>query len=195
MVRRRLSPDERAAWEAVARTVTPLRGRRAVSRAEPDEALPAPVAEAISAETFLKAVKGRVPPARMPEPPPPDPSPRPVATLDGSWEKRIRSGRLDADFSVDLHGLTLAAAHARLDRLLGDALRAGWRVLHIVTGKPRPAPMPGEARKRGAIRAEIGDWIAHSPYARHVASVRQAHPRHGGEGAIYVILRRPAERP
>ncbi len=128
-------------------------------------------------------------PAAMPLPP------RPVPVLDGSWEKRIRGGRLEPDASIDLHGMTLAAAHVRLDRLLGDARMAGWRVLHIVTGKARPAPLPGLSRTRGAIRAEIGEWLAHSPHARHIASVRQAHPRHGGDGALYVILRRPGVSP
>jgi DNA-nicking Smr family endonuclease len=197
MAGRRLSPEERAAWAAVARTVTPLRGRRITTRIEAGPPVPEPSsarnagAEAITADTFLKAIKGRVPPLRPTHATKGAPAaPTPAPLLDGTWEKRIRTGRLEADASVDLHGLTLAGAHARLDRLLGDALRAGWCVLHVVTGKPRPAPLAGEARKRGAIRAEIGDWLGHSPYARHIASVRQAHPRHGGDGALYIILRR-----
>lgn len=184
MPRRHLSPEEKALWQKLARTVTPLRRIR-----------PAPAPEPVTAGAFAEAldkprVKGRVPPMRATAAPPPAPRPAPVPVLDNSWEKRIRSGRLVPDHSIDLHGLNLAAAHARLDRAIGDALAQGWRVLLIVTGKPRPTPAPGETRKRGAIRAEIGDWLARSPHAHGIASVRQAHPRHGGEGALYVILRR-----
>ncbi|MBT2186256.1 Smr/MutS family protein [Sphingobium nicotianae] len=183
MPRRHLSPEEKALWQKLARTVTPLRRIRPVAAAEP-----------VTAEAFAEAldkprVKGRVPPMRAAAVPPP-PRPAPVPVLDSSWEKRIRSGRLAPDHSIDLHGLNLAAAHVRLDRAIGDALAQGWRVLLIVTGKPRPAPAPGETRRRGAIRAEIGDWLARSPHAHRIASVRQAHARHGGEGALYVILRR-----
>jgi DNA-nicking Smr family endonuclease len=116
----------------------------------------------------------------------------PAPMLDSRWEKKIRGGQLVPDASIDLHGLTLPAAHLRLDRLLGQAVAQGWRVLLVVTGKPRGRAMPGETGKRGAIRAEIGDWLAHSPHAARIASLRGAHPRHGGEGALYIILRRPA---
>ncbi|OJY69646.1 MAG: DNA mismatch repair protein MutS [Sphingobium sp. 66-54] len=189
MPRRRLSPEERALWRTLTRTVTPL--RRARPRPETEaEAQPPPQPEALAELLEKPRIKGRVPPAR-PAPPLPAPAaPAPVPVLDGSWEKRIRGGRLSPDISVDLHGLTLAAAHLRLERLLGDAVRQGWRVLLVVTGRPRPAPAPGEARRRGAIRAEIGDWLARSAHAGRIASVRQAHPRHGGDGALYIILRR-----
>jgi len=183
---RRLSPEERALWQKLARTVTPLRRTRIVPP-PPTEAVPTPA----PVEPSPRA-KGRVPPMRLPPAPPEPARPAPVPMLDGSWEKRIRAGRLVPDHSVDLHGLNLVAAHVRLDRLLGEAVARGWRVLLVVTGKPRPAPEPGEPRRRGAIRAEIGDWLARSPHADRIASVRQAHPRHGGAGALYIILRRAA---
>ncbi len=187
-MRRHLSPEEKALWQKLARTVTPLRRMR-----------PPPAPEIVTVEDFAQAldapsvkarVKGRVPPLRAPATPPTPPRPAPVPVLDSSWEKRIRGGRLVPDHSIDLHGLNLAAAHLHLDRAIGDALVQGWRVLLVVTGKPRPAPAPGEVRRRGAIRAEIGDWLARSPHAQRIASVRAAHARHGGEGALYIILRR-----
>jgi DNA-nicking Smr family endonuclease len=70
------------------------------------------------------------------------------------------------------------------------AVAAGLRVLLVITGKPRAsAKIPGE-HGRGAIRAEIGHWLASSPHADAIASIRSAHPRHGGNGALYLILRR-----
>ena len=188
MPRRRLSPEERALWRTLTRTVTPL--RRARPRPDAEAQPPSSPPESLADLLDAPRIKGRVPPAPPMPPAPPPAAPAPVPVLDGSWEKRIRGGRLVPDISVDLHGLTLAAAHLRLERLLDDAVRQGWRVLLVVTGRPRPAPAPGETRRRGAIRAEIGDWLTRSTHARRVASVRQAHPRHGGDGALYIILRR-----
>ena len=66
----------------------------------------------------------------------------------------------------------------------------GDRVLLLVTGKP-PRPESKRPHARGAIRAAIGDWLAASRHAHAIASVRGAHPRHGGAGALYIVLRRP----
>jgi len=131
---------------------------------------------------------GRVPPMRMPN------EPRPAAsvganTLDSGWDRRIGRGQIIPESTVDLHGYTLDAAHRALDEGLGRAILRGDRVLLLITGKP---PRPGIERPyaRGAIRAAVNDWLAISPYARHIAAVRGAHPRHGGHGALYIILRR-----
>jgi DNA-nicking Smr family endonuclease len=187
MAGRRLSPEEQALWKALAKTVRPLRRTRPKPVVLTEE--PTPKAETPP----TPRVRGRIPPTRKPDPPAVQrPAPVPVPVLDSSWEKKIRGGHLVPDLSVDLHGLNLTAAHLRLDRLLGEAVMSDARVLLVVTGKPRShRPLPGESGKRGAIRAEIGDWLARSPYAGRIASVRSAHPRHGGEGALYLILRRP----
>jgi DNA-nicking Smr family endonuclease len=112
-------------------------------------------------------------------------------TLDGSWDKRILKGDLRPDVSIDLHGETLASAHARLNRGLDAAIRRGDRVILLVTGKaavdnPRLPPT-----SRGVIRASITDWLAASVYADRIAAIRNAHPRHGGAGALYLVLRKP----
>ncbi|MBO9581568.1 MAG: Smr/MutS family protein [Sphingobium sp.] len=186
MAGRRLSPEEQALWKAVARTVRPLR--------HPKATVPAIAADAAATKVETPVsprVRGRVPPPRRIDPPAPQ-RPAPVPVLDSSWEKKIRGGRLVPDLSIDLHGLNLAAAHLRLERLLAEAVMQDARVLLVVTGKPRShRPLPGESGKRGAIRAEIGDWLGRSTHAGRIASVRSAHLRHGGEGALYIILRRP----
>jgi DNA-nicking Smr family endonuclease len=89
--------------------------------------------------------------------------------------------------AVDLHGHTLATAYAILDERLDQAISGGVRVLLLITGKP-PKGEPPIAR--GRIRAAVGDWLQASRHAGSIAAVRNAHPRHGGNGALYIILRR-----
>ena len=92
--------------------------------------------------------------------------------------------------TVDLHGHSLAVAHARLNQALAAASAQGARIILLVTGKPPKSVNITPDKRRGAIRGEIGHWLETSPYADRIASVRLAHPRHGGEGALYIILRR-----
>lgn len=110
--------------------------------------------------------------------------------LDGGWEKRLARGMLQPDLTLDLHGHGLDAAHARLDAGLGQALALGARVVLVITGRPRPAEAADRAARRGAIRAKLLDWLAAGPQASRIAAVRNAHRRHGGAGAVYVVLRR-----
>ncbi|HEX5536978.1 MAG TPA: Smr/MutS family protein [Sphingobium sp.] len=184
MAGRRLSPEEREIWARLARSVTPLPGK-AVPQLYPD--VPPKVDAAVAAPR-AKAPRA-VPDRASPRSPPQPRNPSPV--LDSTWERRISTGSIIPDMSVDLHGHTLHSAHQRLNQSLAMAVATGARVLLVVTGNPRPAPTgPAGEKARGAIRAEIGDWLALSGHADAIASVRTAHPRHGGKGALYVILRR-----
>jgi DNA-nicking Smr family endonuclease len=94
------------------------------------------------------------------------------------------------DFTLDLHGHTLASAHSRLDDGLAQARALGARVVLLITGKPRPAEAADRGERRGAIRAKVLDWLAAGPHASSIAAVRNAHIRHGGEGALYLILKK-----
>lgn len=186
---RGLLPDEAELWGRVARTVTPL---RRVSRklAEIDPVMAAPLEPAPAPKPAAK-VKGRVPPP----PPPPVAAPerqRPLDRhgLDGSWEKKLARGEVHPDFTLDLHGHGLDAAYARLDHGLAQALAMGARVVLVITGKPRPVEAADRGERRGAIRAKLLDWLAHGSHAHRIASVRGAHRKHGGAGAVYVILKR-----
>ncbi|NIJ17392.1 Smr/MutS family protein [Sphingobium vermicomposti] len=176
MARRHLSSDEQALWNALARSVRPLRPG---TRLPEQPSLPLP---ASGAPTRLKGQ----PPAPMR----PDPPRTPAKVLDANWERRIRGGTLTPDMTIDLHGHSLSAAHVRLNQSLATALTRDARVMLIVTGKPPKSGGSGGDPRRGAIRGEIGHWLETSSYADRIASVRLAHPRHGGDGAIYVILRR-----
>lgn len=171
-----LSAEEADLWARVTATIRPLsRELRPVSKTEPP-----PVA--------LKPPRGRVPPARPPERLAAQSLPaHAVATLDGSWDKKLRSGSVTPDRIVDLHGLNLDGAWQAIDRALELAVSAGDRVVLLITGHHRPGDPPVE---RGRIRAAVHDWLAASRHASRIAAVRGAHRRHGGGGSLYLILRR-----
>jgi DNA-nicking Smr family endonuclease len=170
---RRLNPEERALWARVVESVRPLHA---------EAPRPEPVAHAPEA-------KPAMPKPRPPAPPPlrRPARPQPGTTLDGSWDRRLGRGVVQPEMSVDLHGHNLATAYALLDDRLDQAIHRGMRVVLLITGKP-PRGEPPVAR--GRIRAAVGDWLAASRHAGEIAAVRNAHPRHGGEGALYIILRR-----
>jgi DNA-nicking Smr family endonuclease len=177
-------PEDDALWQRVTETVRPLKGRRVLVRKpalspvrpEPLEGRPPLVALAARAATSPRANGRGVA----------------VDTLDGGWDRRLRRGIVPPDLTIDLHGYTLAAAHAQLEASLSRAVAMHFRLLLIVTGRaPRPDTERRDGRPvRGAIRASIGDWLHHSRFATQIAAVRNAHPKHGGAGAIYVVLRR-----
>jgi DNA-nicking Smr family endonuclease len=178
MAARRLGAEEIALWRRVTEGVRPLAPRKPV----PAAAAPAKL--------------------QVPEPPPirvSQPIARPVAsiravpgeTLDGGWDRRLSRGLVSPDRTIDLHGHTLASAHDALDHALDRAAQDGARLILLVTGRPpRPDQSGSDRPRRGAIRAAIGDWLAGSRHSGRIAAVRNAHPRHGGAGALYVVLRR-----
>ncbi len=189
---RGLSPEEQAAWERLADSVTPLAGRRRPVVAkkaveEKPKALPKPVGTARP-----KRVK--------PQPRPAAPLPKPTlppsaiapdrAGLDSHWERRFKSGRIEPDLTLDLHGHTLDTAYTRITAGLDQARAMGARVVLVIAGRERPVDPADRASRRGAIRAKLLDWLAAGPHADHISAVRRAHRSHGGEGALYLILKR-----
>jgi DNA-nicking Smr family endonuclease len=170
---RRLSADERALWRKVVETVRPIHGE--------------PAAEETLSKSELKTS------ASPPLPSAPAALTRPTqrgvgTTLDAGWDKRLTRGLVQPDTTVDLHGHNLATAYSLLDDRLERAISQQLRLVLLITGK---APSGDRYQvARGAIRAAIGDWLAASRHASDIAAVRNAHPRHGGAGAIYIVLRR-----
>jgi DNA-nicking Smr family endonuclease len=157
--------------------VTPLLGRRTAPR----PSLEIQVA-AQNPAAPLRAVDRRDPAPRVQD----TKAKGPGETLDGHWDRRLRQGSIAPERSIDLHGHTLTSAHDALDHALERAITDDVRLLLVVTGRP---PRSGET-KRGLIRAQIGDWLASSRHRGRIAAIRNAHPRHGGAGALYLILRR-----
>jgi len=183
---RGLTAGERAAWEWLARTVVPLVPSRNGKADHPQDGGWAQAAIA----TLPAKSKPPVPlhPAAARRGPPP-----PLGEergLDSSWERKLKGAKLEPDFTLDLHGLTLDAAHSRLDQGLMQAKAMGARLVLLVTGKPRPVEAADRGTKRGAIRAKVLDWLAAGPHGADIAAVRNAHRRHGGEGALYIVLKR-----
>jgi len=186
MAGRRLDPEESALWQRVAATVRPLKRRSAAlpEPAVPAQALPAPSGKGGG------VLRARVPAAT------PLAQQRPLAdSLDGGWDRRLRRGVTQPDWTIDLHGHTLDSARRTLDTALDRALAQGVRVILLITGKPpRDADRGIDGRpRRGLIRASIDGWLHASRHAGRIAAVRNAHPRHGGAGALYIILRRDRE--
>ena len=174
---RSLGPDEAELWARVAATIRPLsRERVSQERAEP------------SRETRSTPTSRPTPTAA-----PARPKPVPIAdqTLDGSWDRKLGSGRVEPDRVLDLHGMNLDTAWSAIDRGLEQAIARGDRVLLMVTGHHRPGEPPIQ---RGKIRAAVHDWLAASRHAPSIAAVRGAHRRHGGGGSLYIILKRKPPR-
>jgi DNA-nicking Smr family endonuclease len=185
---RGLSAEEAAAWARLAATVKPMR------RYEPP-----PLGEVAAAQRQTEGERQSKPkPAKRPVtgplhwpsagPPPPKGDDR--SGLDSTWDRKLSRGALAPDFTLDLHGHTLASAHSRLDHGLTQAKALGARVVLLITGKSRPVDPADRGERRGAIRAKVLDWLAAGPHASSIAAIRTAHRRHGGEGALYLILRR-----
>jgi DNA-nicking Smr family endonuclease len=171
---RPLSAEEKALWAKVIETVRPLRPQ-ATQPVHPQAPSPAPPA---ASSPRPRSARPRAAPA----------PPQPGTTLDGSWDRRLSRGLVNPDMTIDLHGHDLAGAYGRLDDSLERGIAGDARLLLLITGKPpsddrRPVP-------RGAIRAAVGDWLGASRHAGNIAAVRGAHPRHGGAGALYIVLRR-----
>lgn len=193
---RRLDADETKLWARVTETVRPLHPRptRQDSKTDAD-------AERSAFEQALATKLGQkkrathhiMHPPHVPPYAAPTASKTPSNTLDGGWDKRISAGRILPDVTVDLHGHTLTSAYARLEQELARAIKDERRVMLVITGKP-PRADQDPNRPRGLIRQQIPNWLASSTHRHAIAAIRNAHPRHGGQGALYLIFRRRREQ-
>jgi DNA-nicking Smr family endonuclease len=172
---RSLSPEEADLWAKVTATIRPLSREKA-------EAPPIATGSPPPAEPKMAAIDRRstqLPQKRIEK--------LQDATLDGGWDRRLRTGRIEPDRILDLHGHSLSRAWEAIDRALERATSSGERVLLLITGHERRGDPPLE---RGRIRAAVHDWLAVSRHSSRIAAVRGAHRRHGGGGSLYIILRK-----
>ena len=178
--------DDEALWEKVAGTASPLkRGRDA----------PAPKPAKIAAP-LAKAKPPQVPrptqPASMPAPKPAH-VPR-AAPLDRQTSRQLDKGKLEVEARLDLHGMRQRDAHAQLRRFLKTAQAKGLKHVLVITGKgvdQTAAKSFYEEDERGVLRQAVPHWLADPEFATLVVSFSQAPRRLGGEGALYVRVRRP----
>jgi DNA-nicking Smr family endonuclease len=177
---RRLSPEEAKLWRQVAGSV------RAYRSLEPIET--AAVAPVLSPSKVKRGALSA--PSPMAARPAIKQKSQSANTLDANWDRRLSRGVIHVDRTVDLHGYGLAQAHMRLNQALAEAIAAGDRVILLITGRPQRDNPRMPPTGRGVIRASVGDWLAASGYASSIAAIRGAHPRHGGAGALYIVMRR-----
>jgi DNA-nicking Smr family endonuclease len=184
--RRGLSQDERVLWSTVTRSISPLRD----IPAEPDiEAEPAIAETQRRNARKPKAIEAPVlasKPASKPVPPPS------LTPLSRRMRRSVTGGRQDIDARLDLHGLTQAQAHSALLRFLHDASAREARLVLVITGKGAKnfgARSEGGG-ERGVLKRQVPHWLALPEFRALVIGFEEAGVRHGGEGALYVRLRR-----
>jgi DNA-nicking Smr family endonuclease len=175
--RRKLREDERALWQEITRSVRRLR-----PEAEPPAAVeggasspqpPPPPAN-------HKATKNAVKTAPVVAPP--------LAPLGRRVKQRLARGTLAIDGRFDLHGLTQARAHDALLAFLRTARGNGWKLVLVITGKG--TLVGGATAERGVLRRQVPLWLKLPEFRAHVVSFEAANIGHGGEGALYVRIRR-----
>ena len=185
MSRRRLTDDEHALWQGVARSVSPLRKRtRRQQISEESEA--APSAPASRAKAAAKPLSR--PPLVASTPAPKPAGPAPLAPLGRKLKKRVARGSHAIDGRLDLHGFTQAEAHDALLHFLRTRQARGARLVLIITGKGVRGDM--SASERGVLKRMVPMWLGTAEFRSHVAGFESASVGHGGGGALYVTLRK-----
>ena len=174
---RALTADEHELWSLVTRSVAPLRRKRPSLKPEP---------AAEEAELRAPRPAPPVPESRTPAPRPPRPPG--VAPIDRRLKQKLARGREAIDRSIDLHGLTQAEAHAALVRFLRNARAEGARLVLVITGKGGRSD--DFTADRGVLRRQVPLWLRSTELRDAVIGFDWAHAAHGGEGALYVRIRR-----
>jgi DNA-nicking Smr family endonuclease len=177
--------DDDALWEKVVEKAAPLKARARAAAPRPGK-------------TAAPAAKDMRPVAR-PARPTPKAMPKPAhvpraAPLDRQTSRQLDKGKLEVEARLDLHGLRQRDAHAQLRRFLKTAQARGLRHVLVITGKgaeQAAAKSFYEEDERGVLRNAVPHWLAEPELAALVVSFSPAPRRLGGEGALYVRLRRP----
>ena len=115
--------------------------------------------------------------------------------VNGATQERLRKGLIEPDARIDLHGMRQDQAHRTLFTWLANAHRSGHRLVLVVTGKGNPKNDDNAAwmvSPHGVLKQMVPRWLNEPELAALIASVRPAHAKHGGGGALYVYLRKKA---
>lgn len=173
---RTLAEDERALWRLVTRTVAPLRRATRLEPEEPRESLPPEPPQRPTKSAPAIDAKQR----QTAKPP--------LAPFDRRLKQRLSRGSEMIDARIDLHGLTQNEAHAALTRFLARAQDSGARTVLVITGKG--GAERDALAERGVLRRQVPLWLKLPELRAIVLGFETAHASHGGEGALYVRLRR-----
>jgi DNA-nicking Smr family endonuclease len=172
---RSLSEDERTLWESVAKQVKPLRKK-------PRAAKPFHAAPELPTE-----IKPAAPPRPIPSVQAAKPKPvPPLAPLGRRERSKLSRGRSEIDARIDLHGMTQLRAHRALLSFLQRAHADGATFVLVITGKGKV----GGDEERGVLRRQVPNWLSLPEFRALVVGFEEAHIGHGGEGALYVRIRR-----
>jgi DNA-nicking Smr family endonuclease len=176
---RDLRDDESDLWLGVTRTIKPLRGRKVASPATkptPARASPAAAEHRAKAATIVPRTRPDVRPDVRPAPS--------LAPIDRRTKHRLARGTEAIDARLDLHGLTQGEAHAALMRFLRNAQADGVKFVLVITGKGRVGA------ESGVLRREVPRWLKLREFRDYVVGYESAHVGHGGDGALYIRLRK-----
>ena|SRR5579872_4976239 len=176
--KRALSEEERSLWESVAKQVKPLRKKpRAAKQTVPEPKQPI-AAPAKAAPRPIVSV---------PSPKPGKPAVPPLVGLGRRERTKLSRGKSEIDARLDLHGMTQVRAHHALLGFLQRAHHDGLTFVLVITGKGAPGGLDAE---RGVLRRQVPQWLSLPEFRSLVVGFEQAHIGHGGEGALYVRIRR-----
>ena len=172
---RRLSEEERTLWKDITRSIAPL-------RTTPPAGDPEGAAAAGTTDTaFSAAPPPSAKPAKAKIPPP-------LAPLGRRGKQRVARGKDAIDGRLDLHGLTQAEAHDALHRFLQTAQQRGAKLVVVITGKG--GSRSGAESGSGVLKRQVPLWLKLPEFRAFVLGFEDAHRVHGGEGALYVRMRR-----
>jgi len=183
--RRLLTQDERVLWTTFTRAIAPLRadgGQAPDMEAEAAE-MAAPARPAARAAKVAGAA-----------PTPAKPAPPSLAPLGRRLRQRVARGKETIDGRLDLHGLTQAQAHSALLHFLRNASAREARLVLVITGKgSRNLGARGDG-VHGVLRRQVPHWLGLPEFRAFVIGFEDAHVAHGGEGALYVRIRKSKRR-
>lgn len=185
--RKHLSPEERALWSKVVEGATPLFPKKAmpVSEVKPAKTLHTNKPEPAPLPDFRIGEKSRGKQRDTALTPFSPPAPR----MDARALTKMKRGKLKPQARIDLHGMTVSAAHTALTAFILRASADGLRLVLVITGKGR-GDSGAIPETRGVLRRQVPHWLETPPISQAVLQVETAHHRHGGSGAYYVYLRR-----
>ena len=105
--------------------------------------------------------------------------------ISASQADKLKKGKIRPERTIDLHGFTQFRAHSYINEELLKCYKSNTRSILIITGKKF-----GKMGAEGVLKREVPKWLNLSPLKEVILMTSWATPRDGGEGALYVLLRR-----